>query len=304
MNGWQRWLQAPKTHWLRKLLFQLHLWLGIGFGLYVLAISLSGSALLLKYRMYEWFEPKYLQQEPAADAVPLEGDALMTRMAEVYAGYELGFTIEASNRTDATYIVLGRDGEYFPHYFDQFSGLDIGPANPWPIKAMDWTADIHDDLLFNRTGRRINGVGGALFVVMSITGLIIWWQGRIRWYEGLVILPNSKRAFMWQLHSVVGFWSLLLMLAWGVSGFQLGFPEVVDRFVSWLDTNPADETRPLASTLRFFRTVHFARIGETELTRWAWIVVSFIPTLILVSGFILWWRRVARRWLKRTPAVA
>ena len=94
------------------------------------------------------------------------------------------------------------------------------------------------------------------------------------------------------------------MLVWGVSGFQLGFPEVVDRFVSWLDTNPADETRPLASTLRFFRTVHFARIGETELTRWAWIVVSFIPTLILVSGFILWWRRVARRWLKRTPAVA
>jgi hypothetical protein len=101
MNGWQRWLQAPQTHWLRKLLFQLHLWLGIGFGLYVLAISLSGSALLLKYRMYEWFEPKYLQQEPAADAVPLEGDALMTRMAEVYAGfleqtdYNVGRVIES-----------------------------------------------------------------------------------------------------------------------------------------------------------------------------------------------------------------
>jgi len=124
MNGWQRWLQAPQTHWLRKLLFQLHLWLGIGFGLYVLAISLSGSALLLKYRMYEWFEPKYLQQEPAADAVPLEGDALMTRMAEVYAGYELGFTIEASNRTDATYIVQRPRHRPCQSLADQGNGLD------------------------------------------------------------------------------------------------------------------------------------------------------------------------------------
>jgi uncharacterized iron-regulated membrane protein len=79
---------------------------------------------------------------------------------------------------------------------------------------------------------------------------------------------------------------------------------VIDRFVNWLDVNPDDGERPLSTSLRFFRTVHFARIGETELTRWAWIIVSFIPTLILITGFILWWRRVVRRWLKRTPAIS
>lgn len=301
MNSWQRWMQAPQTHWLRRVLFQIHLWLGIGFGIYVLAISLSGSALLLKYRFYDWFEPKYLKQAPAADAVPLEGDALTEKMQQVYAGYEVGFTIEAMDREQATYVVLGKDGEFFPHYFDQFTGLDIGAANPWPIKSIEWLADLHDELFMGRTGRQINGIGGLLFVLMSVTGLLIWWQGRARWYEGLVLLPRSKRSLLWQLHSFFGFWSLLLMLAWGVSGFQLGFPETVDRFVSWLDSNPDDFQRP-NSWLQFFRAVHFARFGETSLTRFAWIMASFIPTLILVTGVIVWWRRVVRRWLQRVPA--
>jgi len=299
MNVWQRWIQAPQTHWLRKLLFQVHLWLGIGFGLYVLAISVSGSALLLKYRVAEWFEPKYVVTPPA-DAVPLEGEALKAKMAEVYAGYELGFTIESMEKGTGTYVVLGKDGEFFPHYFDQYSALDLGPTNPWPVKAMDWLADMHDELFMGRTGRRVNGIGGALFVLMSVTGLVIWWQGRTRWYEGLLILPGSKRAFMWQLHSFTGFWALLLMLAWGVSGFQLGFPDVVDTMIGWF-VSDAQEGFGSNGMLRFFRAVHFARLGETELTRWAWIVASFIPTLILITGVILWWRRVVRRWMRRVP---
>jgi uncharacterized iron-regulated membrane protein len=140
-------------------------------------------------------------------------------------------------------------------------------------------------------------------VLMSVTGLIIWWQGRARWYEGLVVLPRSSRAFFWQLHSFLGFWSLLLMIAWGVSGFQLGFPEEMNAFVDWLDSDPNDGVRP-TSWLQFFRGVHFARFGETALTRFLWIAASFIPTVILITGVILWWRRVVRRWLGTASTAA
>ena len=71
MNSFQRWLQAPQTALFRRALFQVHLWLGIGFGLYVLVISVSGSALLLKSPFYTWFEPKTLTP---LDTAPLEGD--------------------------------------------------------------------------------------------------------------------------------------------------------------------------------------------------------------------------------------
>lgn len=291
MNGWQRWFQAPQTHWLRKALFQVHLWAGIGLGLYVLAIGLSGSALLLKSPFYTWFEPKWV--EPTGNA-PLEGDALTARMAEVYAGYELGFTIPGFTEVEATYVVLNRDGEYFPHYFNQYTGEDIGPSNPWPIKSMEWVANLHDDLLLGPQGRRINGAGALVFVLMSLTGLVLWWQGRARWYEGLFIWPGGGRRLLWQLHSCLGFWSLVLMLSWGVSGFQLGFPRVFDSLVNWFDGNPNDFARPDA-LLRFFRGVHFARYGESAWARWAWIVLSFVPLAMFVSGFLLWWKRVVRR---------
>ena len=283
MNSWQRWIQAPQTLQARKALFQIHLWLGIGLGLYVLAISLSGSAILLKSPFYGWFEPKTL--EPL-DTAPLTGQALTARMAEVYVGYELGFTIEAYEPTSATCIVLGKDGGFFPHYFNQYTGEDIGPANPWPIKAIEWLADLHDDLLMGPSGRTINGVGGALFVLMSLSGIFLWWQGRARWHEGLMIKRHSNRKFMWQLHSFIGFWSLLLMIAWGVSGFQLGFPQFMNSVIDWFDNDLNDFERP-GRVLRFFRSVHFARIGEGAWVNWGWILVSFLPSIMFISGVVL-----------------
>ena len=68
MSNWQRWLQAPQTLLFRRFLFQVHLWSGIGFGMYVLVISLSGSALLLKSPFYAAFEPKYLDPLPPPGA--------------------------------------------------------------------------------------------------------------------------------------------------------------------------------------------------------------------------------------------
>lgn len=290
MNTLQRWLQAPQTHWLRKLLFQLHLWMGIGFGLYVLLVSLSGSALLLKSSFYSWFEPKYI--EPTT-AIAMEGAALDEKIAEIYSDYEVSFVFPAYEKGRATYVVLKRGGIVFPHYFNQFTGADMGIANPWPIKAVEQLSDVHDDLLMGSTGRKINGVGGLIFVLMSISGIVIWWQGRSRWYEGLLIWPNPRRKFIWQLHSFIGFWFLLLMLAWGISGFQFAFPRYLNVLVNWLDNDPTDFDRP-DSWLRLFRSIHVARLGEGPWARRGWIIASFIPTLIFVSGFILWWRRVVR----------
>lgn len=293
LNSWQRWSQAPQTHWFRKLVFQIHLWMGIGFGAYVLIISLSGSAILLKSPFYEWFTPRKVVP---VNTTPLEGDALTARMAEVYEGYQLGFTTPPEQPDDAVYIVLNKNGEYFPHYFNQYTGEDAGSAHPWPILAVQWLADIHDDLMLGDMGTILNGIGGLLFVLMSLTGGTIWWRGRSRWFEGLQIKRHSHRAFIWQLHSFAGFWSLFLMFSWGISGFQIGFPELVYGAIEWINMNVGDPAT-LDNGLRFVRRIHFARYGEGYWANWAWITVSFVPTILLISGFILWWKRVI---LKRT----
>ena len=55
MRMWQRWVRQPQTVLLRRALFQVHLWVGIALGLYVLVICLSGSILVYRNEIYRAF---------------------------------------------------------------------------------------------------------------------------------------------------------------------------------------------------------------------------------------------------------
>ena len=52
MNVSKRWVHQPQRVWLRRALFQVHLWTGICLGLYVLMISLTGSVLVYRNELF------------------------------------------------------------------------------------------------------------------------------------------------------------------------------------------------------------------------------------------------------------
>src|SRR5690606_20350232 len=123
--------KAPHTLWLRRALFQIHLWMGIGFGLYVLVISVSGSAVVLRPQFSQWFVPSRV--EPVGE--PLRGAALEARVAETYAGYEVAMLIPSTIPERALYVGLKRDGLDHARFFDQYRGLDLGETFPWQVRS-------------------------------------------------------------------------------------------------------------------------------------------------------------------------
>ena len=48
MTQAQLWLRNPKKLWLRRAVFQVHLWSGIILGLYVVVVCVSGSAIVFR----------------------------------------------------------------------------------------------------------------------------------------------------------------------------------------------------------------------------------------------------------------
>lgn len=52
LTVWQRWVRHPKSIWLRRALFQAHLWTGIAAGLYILMMSVTGSVLVYSNELY------------------------------------------------------------------------------------------------------------------------------------------------------------------------------------------------------------------------------------------------------------
>ena len=50
-----RWLRQPQRVWLRRALFQIHLWTGLALGLYVVMLSITGSALVYRNELDRFF---------------------------------------------------------------------------------------------------------------------------------------------------------------------------------------------------------------------------------------------------------
>ena len=164
------------------------------------------------------------------------------------------------------------------------------------MRTVEWLTRLHDDLLLDRvTGRKINAFGGVLFLLMVITGIIIWWQGRRRWLDGLVIKRNSSHSFMWQLHSFLGFWSLLLLFVWGITAVYFAFPQPFDFIIDALDKDLEDFERP-DKWLLFVIDLHFGRFRGSWLA-YVWVVLGLLPAIMFISGFILWYRKTLKKYL-------
>ena len=296
MKAWQRWVHAPQTSKFRRVLFQVHLWLGIAIGLYILVISVSGSAVVLRPQFSRWF----VQSEVNPDAGPLlAGTELQTRIAEVYSQYTIQDIIPPRGTRRAVYVSLFQDGEETGHYFDQYRGVDLGNTYPWQVRTVEWLTLLHDDLLMDRvTGRRLNAIGGGLFIVMVLSGIVLWWQGRSRWNEGLQIKRVSSHSFVWQLHSFLGFWSLLLLFVWGITAIYFAFPQPFEAVIDAFDNDLADFERP-DGWLLFMIDLHFGRFrGSWPWLPYLWVILGLLPAVMFISGFILWYRRVLKKSLK------
>src|SRR5262249_33872271 len=57
-SAWKMFYQRPKQVWLRRVAFQLHLWVGIGVGLWVCLMSLTGAMLVFREEISALINPR------------------------------------------------------------------------------------------------------------------------------------------------------------------------------------------------------------------------------------------------------
>src|SRR5215475_8031266 len=108
MTHWQRWISQPQTAWLRKATFQLHMWSGIGIGLYVLVVSVTGSIVVYRNELYT-----AATRDPiivAQSGPQLTDDELKAAATRVYPGYTVSGITRAKNPNQAVGISLDGRG--------------------------------------------------------------------------------------------------------------------------------------------------------------------------------------------------
>jgi uncharacterized iron-regulated membrane protein len=290
---WRRWVNAPQKVGLRRVLFQVHLWIGLLLGVYVVMISVTGSAVVFRRELNLWLVPRTVVATPGVKFTPGELQAIARR---IYVPEEVK-TVTAPRRPDrSVHVSLERDGHVTERLFDPYTEKDLGLDFPPLLAAEEWLVELHDNLLSGLTGRFINGLAGILTTVLALTGAVIWWPGRHRWRESLwVSAPVKSRKFLWQLHSCVGIWVFALVLVWSITAVYFAFPEPVEAVFDLFDPDPTNSLRPGEPVLLALIQLHFGRFGGLWV-RWLWVFLGLLPVVLFVSGFALWWTRVVRRW--------
>lgn len=238
MTDWRAWIRQPQTLWLRRAIFQVHLWIGIALGIYVVVICLSGSVLVYRNELYGAFPPTPEERAP------------------------LGF------------------------------------------RATAWLLDFHDNLLGGETGRRTNGALAALVVLLSATGIVVWWPGIQRWRRSVLIERRASwKQFNWSVHSSLGIWFVAFILMWGITGLFLSYPAPFNATIEYFF--PADELTSFNPTgdriLFWLGYAHFGRFGGripgcgrgtcNEIFKAVWAVFGIVPVIMAVTGVIMWWNR-------------
>ena len=295
MSYWQQWLKRPRTVWLRKALFQIHLWSGLGVGLYLVVISVTGSVLVFRSELRQTFMPQPVFV--AAEGERLDEDGMIAAAERAWPDASVSIFAERDEPTEAVTISVNRDGDVQQMLLDPYTGADLGNAMPAGWRLTTWLLDLHDNLLSGTTGRAVNGVGAIMMTLLSVTGLIIWWPGIRNWRRSLTVdMRANWRRLNWSLHGAIGFWTVALVFMWGFTGIYLCFPVPFQAFVDYVDPLNMEtfEDRVGDAVLYWFSRLHFGRFyGMTSKVLWA--LLGLVPVAMFFTGGLMWWNRVVRR---------
>ena len=309
MNSWRRWLRQPQSMWVRKAIFQVHLWTGVGLSLYVLVVCVSGSALVFRPELSRAFSRPALVV--AGSGAPLSDEALGAAALRTHPGYQVTKIWRTKNPNAAVEVWLDQANGRRTRLFDPFTGKDLGHSVPFGLRTVTWLLDLHDNLLSGKVGRLVNGAGGLLLTIMCLTGAVVWWPGIKNWRRSLTLHRGVKwKRLTWDLHSAVGFWTFAFVFMWAVTGFYLVFQESFAPLVDYIE--PVDEEtfapRRVDEILAWLGRLHFGRFRglRAELTlsiKMLWVVLGVAPAMLAVTGGLMWWNRVVRRGRKSEPAI-
>ncbi len=187
----------------RRLLFRLHLILGILLGLYVFVIGVSGSVLVYREEVAAWVRPELFAPVREMRTDP---DTALGVVQKAYPGWKVLTLTGPDRETGAWMAYLLGKGDARQVYVDAESGVLRGEyerKQGW----LGWVEQLHFNLISGRTGRLVNGYCALLVILLAVSGILLWRPQMVRFGW------NAR-----QLHAAIGFVSLVFLCVMGFTG--------------------------------------------------------------------------------------
>jgi uncharacterized iron-regulated membrane protein len=235
---------------LKRVAFLVHLALGLGTGLWLVLVSLTGSLIVFRAEMEAALHPALTRVPAGPGRAPLQPMLDGARTAFPGATFH---TVNLPTEPGGTVSFWGHDaaGRSFHAYANPHTGEPLG-SDLADDNLTEWLYLFHAQLLSGGLGEQINGLGAILWVAVIATGLILWWPRTGRtWLDGMRVrwsAGSPRRNY--DLHRAVGFWAALPLLLVVVTGAYFPFKEPFRWLAETVTGTTAAENSPARPTGR------------------------------------------------------
>lgn len=204
----------------RKLIFNVHLWVGFTAGLLLVLAGLTGSVLVFDEEIDAALNPRLLRVSPAAERVSLQ--RVVTEVAAAYPDHPISY-VRMPRAADQPFEVTTAGADPIEIFVDPYRGAVLG-ARGTTEGLINTLLDLHVHLLAGETGERVMGVVGLLTVLLVLTGVVVWWPGMRRWWDGFTVRWRANwRRVNFDLHRAGGIWSAVFLAVTAATGAGLVF---------------------------------------------------------------------------------
>ena len=225
---------------LRKGILWAHKWLGLITGIVVFLVSLSGAIYCFQDDLKLLFYPDrfVLAHEGEGQTMPLS-ELIEIAQKHLPEGEKVSRVdlYPAKDRTWA-FRAVGTDPQGFGlwNYFRYYKRVFLNPYTGEVAAVEDATKEffqvsleLHMHLLLGKTyGGPIVTYATAIFVLMLLSGIVLWWPKNTKrktlkrsfWFSR----SAKRKRLNYDLHNVLGFYSFFVALLLSLTGLVFSFP--------------------------------------------------------------------------------
>ncbi|WP_035603325.1 PepSY-associated TM helix domain-containing protein [Haloferula sp. BvORR071] len=211
---------------LRSLFFWAHLAGGVGAGLIILVMAVSGTLISFERQIAE--AANGFSLAVPADAKKLGPAEMLAALQAKEAGNPTGLTVFADPAQPAAFQ-FGKDKTVF---VNPYTGEVLGEGAKKTRQFFQFVTGVHRWLAMKgdaqKTGQSITSAAACVFFFLILSGLLIWipkrWTRRGVKVITLFQRQLKGRARDWNWHNVLGIWFALPLLVLSGTGLIIAYP--------------------------------------------------------------------------------
>lgn len=222
---------------MKKIFRQIHLWLSVPFGLIITLICFSGAMLVFENEVMELARHE-LYYVKKVETVPLPVDRLLEEVEltlpdsvfvigiSVFSDPERAWQVNLSKPRRASMYVDQYTGEIKGKYERPAFFVTMFRLHRWLLDSMKADGGVF-------WGKMIVGVSTLLFVVVLISGIVIWWPRTRKALKNSLRISVGRgfRRFWYDLHVAGGMYALFFFIGYGPYRVNMVFWMVSGRFL-------------------------------------------------------------------------